>query len=284
MKTKLITIITRGIVFYISVVLLSGCGTSMFVSPLENPIIEDKVGYSTFSSGKEQLGTLATTAQRRIVLVKLAGNKEGIGRFCAEPSPDAADNLASTLSLVLKAKIKTPKTNVDAGADLARELSTTVQKLAKRSQGLQFFRDGMYNLCQSFLNGAITSDVFYKSQDQLMNISAKLIETELKYKDSTIVATAVQELNPEELLAAKRTRALESLRAKNALQAEKASAELSALTANNALLEEKDRAELVRKQSEIEMANKNKELESALKENNDSEAAGNSEASGDSSN
>ena len=45
---------------------LSGCGLSAFVEPKANPVIEDKVG--------GLVGTLATTAERRIVLVPIAGS------------------------------------------------------------------------------------------------------------------------------------------------------------------------------------------------------------------
>ena len=43
-----------------------GCGHSFFAEPKTNPVIEDKVGIS----GKEVLGTLATTAERRTVMAQ----------------------------------------------------------------------------------------------------------------------------------------------------------------------------------------------------------------------
>ncbi len=289
-------------------ILLTGCGTSMFVHPLENPIIEDKVGYSSIFSDKEELGTLATTSQRRIVLVKLKGTN--IGKFCAEPSPDAADNLASTLSIVLKAQIEKADVSGSAGAEFDKTLATTVEKLGVRSQGVQFFRDGMYSLCQSFLNQAITAQEFNSTYIELMKVSANLIEVELKYKDSIIAAPAKQIKTTEQLTeaaqkqkldsikskgvaqaekekqeaatftakanldTAKATAALDKAKAENALLAEKHKVELEKVKAANAIQAEKDKAEIAIKQAEIDKAIKDKELETALSPPANAEAGG----------
>ncbi len=52
--------------------LLSGCGLSWLVDPATNPVIQDNIG---------EVGTLATTAERRIVLVSIGGVSKG--KFCA---------------------------------------------------------------------------------------------------------------------------------------------------------------------------------------------------------
>lgn len=296
--------ILKTVVLVSCLALVTGCGTSMFVQPIKNPIIEDKVGYASFFSDKEQLGTLATTAQRRIVLVKLKG--ENIGKFCAEPSPDATDNLASTLSMILEAKLDKPNGSVGGEAGFESALATTVEKMGVRSQGVQFFRDGMYSLCQSFLNGAVNAEDFQEIHHKLMDLSASLIETELKYKDSLISAPAAQIKAPEQLIKSQQQQQLESLknrgitqaekdkqatasftakatletsranaelakaRAENSLLAEKRKAELDKLTADGAIQAEKDKAEIALKQARIDKAKKDQELGSLLNNEADS--------------
>ena len=46
---------------------LAACGLSWIAEPKTNPVIEDRVGHPLFG---QPMGTLATTAERRIVLVQ----------------------------------------------------------------------------------------------------------------------------------------------------------------------------------------------------------------------
>lgn len=65
----------------ISLLMLSGCGLNMFAGS-KSPVIVDEVG--------SRVGTLAVTADRRVVLVRLQENSaNAAGRFCAEPPLDA---------------------------------------------------------------------------------------------------------------------------------------------------------------------------------------------------
>ena len=131
---------------------ISGCGASIFTEPKANPVIEDRLG-SPFAK-EEVLGTLATTAERRLVLTPLQG--EHYGKFCAEPSPDAAEALVATFKAAVDGNVTTANSVQGAlKAELARSLATSIAALTKRSQGLQFFRDGVFALCQSRMNGFI---------------------------------------------------------------------------------------------------------------------------------
>tara|TARA_B100000315_G_scaffold217965_1_gene218934 strand:+ start:9784 stop:10653 length:870 start_codon:yes stop_codon:yes gene_type:complete len=260
----------------ISSFIFSGCGAAWFVHPEENPIIEDKVG-SSKPSGHE-LGTLATTSERRIVLVKMQGEQKG--KFCAEPSPDTADNLASSLSLLVEAQIKKPEAQGSGKSEISKTLATTVEKLGVRSQGVQFFRDGMYNLCQAYLNQAVTEPQFLDLTRELRDKAADLITVELKYKDSIVAEPPQQLKTPEQLLESQREQKLKELQAKTVLQAEKDKkaaeaflaesklkedmdkAELKALKAENELQAERDRAEIEKLQAELNKLKKIKEIES----------------------
>src|SRR5688572_2390850 len=79
----------------------TGCG--FFTSSrLDNPVIEDRIGVWS----REPLGTLTTTGQRRIVLVRLNDANSTVGRVCAEAPPDSSENIASHLSTAVEAAVK----------------------------------------------------------------------------------------------------------------------------------------------------------------------------------
>jgi hypothetical protein len=100
-RRSMISSLVRNFVVF-SLVVLSGC--ALVGSRKENPVIEDRVGLW----GNEPLGTLATTAERRIVLVRLNDGANSIGRVCAEPPPDAAENIAAQLTTAIEAAFKQP--------------------------------------------------------------------------------------------------------------------------------------------------------------------------------
>src|SRR5687767_13870021 len=77
---------------------LSACGTRFLSSRAKNPVVEDYLSASMFDKAK--YGTLSTTAGRRIVLVHMES-----GKFCAEPPPDAAENVSSSIAAALSASL-----------------------------------------------------------------------------------------------------------------------------------------------------------------------------------
>jgi hypothetical protein len=176
--------------------LILGCGHSFFAEPKNNPVIEDKIKIGL----KEVLGTLATTAERRTVIVKLHNSNQGsdIGKFCAEPPPDVAENIVSQIGLLLEAQAKLTPPAGEPGLegkgkiDFNKLLQTTIQALVKRSQGLQLYRDGMYSYCQSYLNGAFKNDDEYKDKlDELLWRAFQLIWLELHLTQGNISANEV---------------------------------------------------------------------------------------------
>jgi hypothetical protein len=155
---------------------LSACGLSWIAEPKTNPVIEDMIG----RHGKQPVGTLATTAERRIVLARVdPENDKTFGRFCSEPPPDAAENIANNLALAVQAAVKTPETEGSGRLELAKQLATTVQSLFHRSQGLQLYRDGLYNLCIAWMNGVVTAEDFKAKADTLLTSAQALIGQEL---------------------------------------------------------------------------------------------------------
>lgn len=148
------------------------CGCAMFTSPKEQPVIED---HSNNWFNREKLGVLSTTAERREVVIKFPDNK-----FCAEPPPDVAESLISSLSLLAQGSVK-DKTAGEASARLeaTKALATSIRTLFTRTQGAQFLRDGLFNLCEAYLNHAITAAEYVGLYKDLLAKSQALIVLEL---------------------------------------------------------------------------------------------------------
>ena len=161
--------------------ILSGC--SWFTPPMEKPIIEDH-------SHDGKITTFATIPSRRMVIVKI---KEDTGEqpifICAEPSPDVSDNIASSLAVALSGK--TPQ-DITIATSLSKSLATTAQHLFKRSQGLQLYRDGMYNLCQAWMNGIIDNQEYKAAAANLTATVVKIIEAEIPLLNSGSQGTSPQ--------------------------------------------------------------------------------------------
>lgn len=64
--------------------------------------------------------------------------------------------------------------------------ASNFQAFVKRSQGLQLYRDAMYNLCQSYLNHAIDSGKMEALSKEILTTSVGLIKDELILTDGNI--------------------------------------------------------------------------------------------------
>ncbi len=162
----------RKICFLIALIALGGCST------LRPPIIEDRVGLV----GREVVGTLATAADYRVVIVPLEPVKDEKGEkrimFCAEPSADAASQISAAFSALLAAPLLKGK-EIDAQA--AAAIATSMKQLFKRSQGVQLYRDGQFTLCNAFLNGAIGKQQYFEELQKLRESAQALIHEEIPY-------------------------------------------------------------------------------------------------------
>ena len=138
------------------VVLASGCG--IFTPPKEHPVIEQ---YATrgLPGFPRETTVYSTTPERRTVMVMTDLNAtDSPTRFCAEAPADVAENISSSFKALVEAEIKAPagQTGGQGRVELAKAFSSSIVSLFYRSQGVQLFRDGMYNLCQAFINRAIS--------------------------------------------------------------------------------------------------------------------------------
>lgn len=150
---------------------LAGC--SAFTSPKEQPVIEDKIG--------DNYGTLAVTAERRIIIFsREKAESTRIKHICAEPSPDVAESLVSSLKAVAEATAKNGNVEVArASLEVSKSLATAISTVFTRSQGIQFYRDGMYALCQAHLNGVIDSPQLLEELKNLRVAAFDLIKQEI---------------------------------------------------------------------------------------------------------
>ncbi len=135
-----------------------------------NPVLPTRVG--------SEVDALATDANRRLVLSQTGTKSNGQKtRFvCAEPSPDTVEALAASLSA--SGSSKRANGNVTE-AEIKRTLATSAGLLLRRSQGLQFYRDAVFALCQGAMNGIRDEDAIAKQFKELTELSANLIRAEI---------------------------------------------------------------------------------------------------------
>ncbi len=104
---------------------------------------------------------LMLDASRRSIMVSADG------KFCSEPVPDAVNTLAKEFA----SKISGAAGDKNASADLSQLVNVDISKLFERSQGIQALRDGMYRLCEAYINHAISDDTY---QEHIANLTATL--------------------------------------------------------------------------------------------------------------
>lgn len=178
------------IFFAFFIINLSGCGSRIFTQRETNPVLEDYIG--TWPA--RELGTLATTAGHRVNVIRMSDGKTvdeyawQRGEFCNEPPPDAAVNVAGVFAAAIAAKIK-PSDTTGTGADAEgsgslefyRSVATIMSPLVRRSQGLQWNRDGLSFVCNAYLNRVITKAEYLKLVNKILEDSKELITSEISH-------------------------------------------------------------------------------------------------------
>ena len=166
------------VILLIILTLLSGC--SMFTPPREKPLLTEQ-----FNSGNydfESFVMAATDANRRVAIIDIFN-----GQICVEPPPEAANTISQAFTALLKADIK-DKGNL--GASLSQSISQNISQLYRRTQTVQLYRDAVFALCQSAINGTIQVDSYTKSNIQ--PDLREIIAAELKATKNDLY---LQELN-----------------------------------------------------------------------------------------
>lgn len=130
--------------------------------------------------GNETVGTLATSADYRVVYVRLDEN----AKLCAEAPADAASNFASTFAGALSAPLAEGKA---ISAETKTSIAVAIKQLFKRSQGVQLYRDGAFALCNMYLNGAINGESYLKELEELRKAAKDLITTEIPHLEKITI-------------------------------------------------------------------------------------------------
>jgi len=167
----------------------------------DTPVIQDYVGTKLW--GESTTHVFSLTPERRTILVMPRREfvddkvgKERVFRFCAEPPPDVAESIADSFRVLAQAQLG-KSTDINASVELAKTFASSPQSLFYRSQGVQLFRDGMYNLCQAYLNGIIKTESEYLNwygelREQVIILISKEID---KMQEIRIYESNAQAIN-----------------------------------------------------------------------------------------
>ncbi|MEM6972265.1 MAG: hypothetical protein AAF577_05615 [Pseudomonadota bacterium] len=166
---------------------ITGCGSNFLSTRATNPVIKENVGPVIDIPGLgPDTGVLALRPDRRLTIFK--ETDQGQGRlFCSEPSPDVADAAASIFTLQGQLELQQQGGTSGSGSlGIGNAIALQPNQIFSRTQGVQFYRDRSFQLCQMFLNGvfgpADSSEALaaYLEAELALTLSARsLIELEL---------------------------------------------------------------------------------------------------------
>ncbi|TKB67857.1 MAG: hypothetical protein E8D52_11345 [Nitrospira sp.] len=91
-------------------------------------------------------------------------------RLCAEPSPDALSALSAAASASGSYK--------EISAQLAGSISEVASNIGIRTQSIQLLRDGMYRLCEAYMNGALDRKEYMGQQRRYQIMMSGLLAIE----------------------------------------------------------------------------------------------------------
>ncbi len=152
----------------LSALTLTGC--SIFTPKMNDPVIEDKLGPS-FWTKRENIGTLALTPERRVVLVNFFNQ-----RFCAEAPSETGLDLSNVINATGSADATT-QGSIALGLLIGSSSGNSV--LNKRSQAVQMFLANSYYTCQMYMNGAISGEQMVEFQLKTLNQLTPVLIAEL---------------------------------------------------------------------------------------------------------
>lgn len=136
----------KNCIYLVLVFMLSGC--SLFTAPREKPFLSET--FASDSPDESKFAMAATDANRRVAILNIVS-----GKICVEPPPEAANTISEAFTALFEADVK-EKGNI--AASLSNSVTQNISQLYRRTQTVQLFRDAVFSLCQSALNGSIVVD------------------------------------------------------------------------------------------------------------------------------
>ncbi len=104
------------------------------------------------------------------------------GKFCSEPPPDAIGTIAKAIAMKAAAKAPTKVGTIEGTGEFTRSFESDIHDLFQRSQGVQVLRDGMYRLCEAYVNGAIDQQIYAEQMIDLISTLDFVVPMELCVK------------------------------------------------------------------------------------------------------
>jgi len=119
---------------------------------------------------------------------------DGNGKFItfSENPPDAA--LESAMSVFAKATVD-GKTAGKVDAETKVEFAKSIAELGKRSEAINFQRDGMFRLSELSNNGALTNTDLVALIDSLQRRTVRIVELNANNELETTKLKRLQEIN-----------------------------------------------------------------------------------------
>ncbi|MGE3154076.1 MAG: hypothetical protein AB7G48_18660 [Nitrospiraceae bacterium] len=141
--------------------------------------------HKTFTIDNRPAGSVSLDAKQRVILVTDKGGPRHDERIvCAEPSPDAVVGITASAT----AKAMAPNQPV---AELSGSMTEALAQLGQRTQMIQLLRDGLYRVCEAYMNGLVDKELYeeviYMYDDFVVTIVA--LEALAKQSPSSSVST-----------------------------------------------------------------------------------------------
>ena len=178
--------ITKFLILLIAIMLHS-CNSMKSIAKIERQ--------SLFKNEKTKaleptLFTAHTDATQRISIIMADGN----GKFItfSENPPDAA--LESAMSVFAKATVD-GKTAGKVDAETKVEFAKSIAELGKRSEAINFQRDGMFRLSELSNNGALSNTDLVILIDSLQRRTVRIVELNANNELETTKLKKLQEIN-----------------------------------------------------------------------------------------
>jgi len=154
---KIITVLPILLVMF-----LGGCATSGQVF-FSRPVIEKDI--------KSGFNTLALTADRRIAVFT---SNEGKKISCAEALPDVAisSEVHSSVNVALK------KLEDELSVEAAESIKQAISVAYQRTEKSDLVRQLGWQLCQGYLNGAITDEHYFYLLERLVLASLVKVDSD----------------------------------------------------------------------------------------------------------
>lgn len=166
----------KSTVIGLAALLTAGCGSSWFSQRDEDPIVKDLIRKGVIT---ENVGaTLGTRSERRLAFFNMTNNQL---KICAEPSPDATEEVARKLAAAMSAQVQgsgSGQVSIDS------EMLRKAMPVFERTQGLQLMRDAFFQSCLAHMNKSIDNAALDKRFYAILELAGKLIDKELEQRSS----------------------------------------------------------------------------------------------------